>query len=70
MSYVVCDGCGYWHGWRDDVDPVSPCPECGTDAAWAFEKVENALQYQHGFEHRVSVRFPSQFWHDVESPPR
>lgn len=45
--YVVCDRCGYFYG---DVYLGNPqgieCPECRSDAAWAFGRIDKALDYQ------------------------
>jgi anaerobic ribonucleoside-triphosphate reductase len=45
--YLVCDRCGFFYGdVRLYPEQTVECPECGSEAAWAFPKLDKALGYQ------------------------
>jgi len=45
--YLVCDSCGFFYGdVRLYPEQTVECPECGSEAAWAFPKLDKALAMQ------------------------
>jgi len=45
--YLVCDRCGFFYGdVRLYPEQTVECPECGSETAWAFPKLDKALEFQ------------------------
>jgi hypothetical protein len=54
--YLVCDCCGFFYGDIRLYPAMTVCcPECDSQAAWAFPRLDKALEYQAQVKERHCV---------------